>query len=45
MAVSIFIYLDSDHFVQRVGRGALMEVSHILVIITGTLEDEIILFS
>lgn len=44
-AVSIFIYLDSDHFVQRGGRGVLMEVSHISVIITGTLEDEIILFS
>lgn len=44
-AVSIFIYLDSDHFVQRGGRGAFMEVSHISVIITGTLEDEIILFS
>lgn len=44
-AVSVFIYLDSDRFVQRGGRGALAEVSHISVIITGTLEDEIILFS
>lgn len=44
-AVNIFIYLDSDHFVQGGREGVFIRVSHTSVVITGTLEDEIIVFS
>lgn len=44
-AVNIFVYLDSDHLVQGGREGVFTSVSHTSVIITGTLGDEIIVFS